>query len=171
MKHLLVILFFVIPVGKSYAGLAPIEIKEFLQDTIPANCAYAFIGECDHADCWGQPEVFFFGLRDTLQNPLAHSFKSYTVDSKNFETQFEITNDGVFETLKMSLFKQAWAPALPDHTGRDVGVAKFKYTITKKMSSGKIVFAQEAEYVKRRTFFGPLDKKWKQNADIKTCQD
>lgn len=151
----------------TFAGSAPIEIKEFFLNSKNAQCAHAYLGECDNGYCYGDPESFFFGLRgDIPQNSQAHSFEDYVSGHERFKAQYEIISSDQFETLSMSLFRQAWAPSFPDRGGHNLGVAKFDYIIVKRVSDGQIIFAQEEEFIKRS-----LSGKWKANATVKTCRD
>lgn len=169
MKNLKFILVLFFAVGAN-ANYAPADIYAFFENTIEAKCAYTTIKECDHADCWGEKEAFFFGLKEN-GNPLAHSFKNLSEFGENFETTYEILRNGEVETLKMSLFKKAWAPTFPDRPGRYIGVTKFSYVITKDIIENKIVYAEETEFIRRKTILGSLNKTWKQNAVTKICQD
>ncbi|MBS1970912.1 MAG: hypothetical protein JSU04_11430 [Bdellovibrionales bacterium] len=156
----------------AYAGQAPLEIKEFLLNSVPAKCAYVFLAKCDSGFCYGEPEAFFFGIKGKVpQNPQGHSFENYSSDNEIFKTQFSISENNNLETLRMSLYREAWAPALPDNDGRNLGVTKFEYTIAKRVSDGKIIFAEETEFVKKRNIFGSLAKTWKVNTAPQTCKD
>ena len=154
----------------AHANYAPPEIHNFFDATIDASCAITKIAECDHADCWGEKEAFFFGIKSE-GNSLAHSFKDLTAFGENFETHYKISRIGENETLKMNLFKKAWAPTFPDRPGRNIGVAKFSYLITKNIAAKKIIYAQETEFVRRKSIFGSLKKEWKQNTETKICQE
>ena len=157
---------------KSFAGPAPIEVKDFLQTSKPASCANIFLGECDNGYCYGEPEAFFFGVKGpVLNNPQAHSFEDYSSDNQVFQTQYAISEDTSVSTLTMSLYREAWAPTFPDNGGRNLGVTKFEYTITKRVADGKIIFAKEVEFIKKRNVFGALKKEWKQNSPAQICHD